>query len=99
MADSFKLKAAYQAVGEDSPRSPRASPRRSLLDWQPSAAWLPVAALCGALLTLAVVSLAGGGNLRWRGECQRGWDAAIGLQAGCQPPAAPPAACLPGRLA
>lgn len=97
MAD-FKLK-AYQAVGEDSPRSPRASPRRSLLEWQPSAAWLPVAALCGALLTLAVVSLVGGGSLRWRGEWQRGWHCAIGLQAGGLPAAAPPAGCPEAALA
>ncbi len=66
MAD-FKLKAW---AAEGSPRSsPRASTRGSLFSWQPSAAWLPVAALCGALLTLAVVSLSGSGTLRWRGEC------------------------------
>lgn len=49
--------------------SPQNSPRGSLAGWKPSAAWLPLAALCGALLTLAVVSL-GGSNagIRWKGE-------------------------------
>lgn len=92
MDSGFKLKAAYQAV-ETSPRStPRASSSSSLFSWQPSAAWLPVAALCGALLTLAVVSLSGGGSIRWRGTRENHLQHAIGLQAGRLAAAAPPAA-------
>lgn len=75
---AFKLKAAYQAVEGSPGGSPRPS-KRSSSSWQPSAAWLPVAALCGALLTLAVMSLSGSGTLRWRGEWKNGWRLTIGL--------------------
>ena len=52
----------YDEKARDSPRnSPRA------LSWKPSASWLPVAALFGALLTLALVSLGSGFGFRWTG--------------------------------
>lgn len=88
---AFKLKAAYQAVEGSPGGSPRPS-KRSSSSWQPSAAWLPVAALCGALLTLAVMSLSGSGTLRWREL-----TGAVGGPTTQQLPQRPSDAAQPGR--
>lgn len=65
--------------------TPKSSPRTSLLGWRPTAAWLPVAALFGALLTLAMVSLGGSSTgVRWKGE----WAGAAAAGALVTPPPA-----------
>lgn len=54
------------------------SPRLSIAAWRPAAtwrtSWLPAAALAGALLTLAVLSMSGGIGYRLAGE-RRHWSA------------------------
>ena len=46
-----------------------------MMSWKPTVAWLPVAALFGALLTLAVVGLSGGSGFRIKGERTKSWKA------------------------